>query len=67
MRMAIRSCEGRHVQQIAYSSFMDALTQICFTEGVIRSTIDWEGNRSWSSEPRESYCTAPHRDTTRCT
>ena len=26
----IKSCEGKHIQQIAYSSYHDALTQICF-------------------------------------
>jgi hypothetical protein len=35
----IRSCEGRHSQQIAFSSFHDALTQICFGCLVVRSTI----------------------------
>lgn len=47
VRAAIQKCEGHHVQQCAYSTFMDTLTQICFTEQVIRSTIAWEGNRSW--------------------
>ena len=26
----IKMCEGKHVQQIAYSSYHDALTQVCF-------------------------------------
>lgn len=50
VRAAIRGCEGRHVQQVAYSSFMGALTQICFTCQRIRSVIDWSGNRSWNRE-----------------
>ena len=50
VRQAIRGCEGRHVQQVAYSSFMSALTQICFTCQRIRSTVRWEGNRSKSVE-----------------
>lgn len=40
-------CEGRHVQQAVYSTFMGTLTQICFTCGKVRSTINWDGNRSW--------------------
>lgn len=48
VRGFIKKCEGQHVQQCAYSTFMGALTQICFTEQVIRSTILWKGNRSWS-------------------
>ena len=50
VRAAIRSCEGRHVQQVAYSSFMGALTQICFTCQRVRSVIDWNGNVSWNRE-----------------
>lgn len=26
----IQNCEGKHSQQIAYSSFHDCLTQVCF-------------------------------------
>ncbi len=51
VRDAIRECEGRHVQQVAYSSFMDALTQVCFTCQRVRSVIDWSGNRSWNLDP----------------
>lgn len=39
VRDHIRDCEGRCVQQVVYSTYHDALTQICFTEGVIRSTL----------------------------
>jgi hypothetical protein len=35
----IQKCEGRHSQQIAFSSFHDALTQICFGCKKIRSMI----------------------------
>lgn len=52
VREKIRLCEGHHVQQVAYSTFMDTLTQICFTEQVIRSTVSWQGNRSWSEEDK---------------
>lgn len=50
LRKVIRSCEGRHVQQVAYSSYMGTLTQLCFTCRRIRSTIGWDGARSWSLE-----------------
>ena len=36
---AIKSCEGKHIQQIAYSSYHDALTQICFTCKKIRTSL----------------------------
>jgi len=49
VRGYIRGCEGRHVQQVVFSTFMDCLTQICFTERKIRGSIEWEGNRSWKS------------------
>jgi hypothetical protein len=52
VRARIQQCEGRHVQQVAYSTFMDALTQICFTERVVRSTVQWDGARSWSVEAK---------------
>lgn len=39
VREHIRNCEGRHKQQVAYSTFHDALTQICFICKKIRSNI----------------------------
>lgn len=47
VRQHIRSCEGRHVQQAIYSTFMRALTQVCFTCQRIRGIVEWEGNGSW--------------------
>ena len=35
----IQNCEGRHMQQSAYSTFHNALTQICFGCRRIRSSI----------------------------
>ena len=35
----IKSCEGKHIQQIAYSSYHDALTQICFICEKIRTSL----------------------------
>lgn len=39
IRKHIKECEGRHTQQAIYSTFHDALTQICFGCKVIRSNI----------------------------
>ena len=47
VREFIKECEGKHVQQAVFSTFMGVLTQICFTERMVRGSIDWEGNRSW--------------------
>jgi len=52
IRNCIRECEGKHVQQACFSSFMDSLTQICFTCQKIRSTVEWDGNKSWNIEPK---------------
>jgi len=38
----IKNCEGEHVQQIAYSSYHDALTQICFGCRKIRTSLKEE-------------------------
>lgn len=46
IREHIRNCEGKHVQQVAFSTYMDCITQICFTEQKIRSGITWNGNVS---------------------
>ena len=39
VRNCVKKCEGRHTQQAIYSTFHDALTQICFGCKKIRSTI----------------------------
>ncbi len=38
----IKNCEGSHVQQVAYSSYHDALTQICFGCKAIRTSLKEE-------------------------
>ena len=38
----IKQCEGKHIQQIAYSSYHDALTQICFGCRLIRTNLEEE-------------------------
>ena len=35
----IEQCEGKHTQQICFSSYHKALTQICFSCKKIRSNI----------------------------
>ena len=39
VRKHIQECEGRHAQQVAYSSYHDCITQICFTCKKIRTQI----------------------------
>ena len=39
VRKHIQECEGMHTQQAIYSTFHDALTQICFGCLKVRSTI----------------------------
>lgn len=39
VRQHIQECEGQHMQQVAYSTFHDALTQICYGCMKIRSNI----------------------------
>ena len=39
VREHIQECEGRHMQQVAYSTFHDALTQICYGCRMVRSNI----------------------------
>lgn len=39
VRKHIQECEGRHTQQAIYSTFHDALTQICYGCMKVRTTI----------------------------
>lgn len=39
VRKHIQNCEGKHTQQAIYSTFHDALTQICFGCRVIRTNL----------------------------
>jgi hypothetical protein len=39
VRKHIQNCEGRHTQQAIYSTFHDALTQICYGCMKVRTTI----------------------------
>jgi hypothetical protein len=40
VRKHIVGCEGKHIQQAIYSTFHDALTQICFGCKMIRTNIE---------------------------
>ena len=35
----IKDCEGKHSQQVCFSTFHDALTQVCFGCRKIRSSL----------------------------
>ena len=37
VRKQIQLCEGRHSQQVVYSTFHDALTQVCYGCRKVRS------------------------------
>ncbi len=39
VKQCIKNCEGKHIQQVAYSSYHDALTQICFGCKKIRTSL----------------------------
>jgi hypothetical protein len=39
VRKHIQECEGRHTQQAIYSTFHDALTQLCYGCRKIRTTL----------------------------
>ena len=38
LRKLIQSCEGKHSQQVVYSTFHDALTQVCYGCKKVRSS-----------------------------
>lgn len=39
VRKHIQDCEGKHTQQVAYSTFHDALTQVCYVCKKIRTNL----------------------------
>ncbi len=39
VRNCIRECEGKHKQQVCFSTYHDALTQICFTCDKVRTNL----------------------------
>jgi predicted site-specific integrase-resolvase len=46
VRKQIKRCEGFHTQQVSFSTFHDALTQICFGCRCIRSNIKIYANNN---------------------
>ena len=43
IRGCIRTCQQKgHIQQVAFSTYHDGLTQICFTCGEVRTSINCE-------------------------
>lgn len=42
VRKNIKNCEGDHIQQVVYSTYHDALTQICFSCREIRTSLKEE-------------------------
>jgi len=42
VRHQIQRCEGKHKQQIVYSSYHDALTQICYGCKKVRSNYNFD-------------------------
>ena len=36
----IEYCEGRHIQQVVYSAYHNALTQICFGCNKVRTSLN---------------------------
>jgi len=47
IKQCIKDCEGKHIQQVAYSSYHDALTQICFGCKKIRTSLK-KKDTGWS-------------------
>ena len=39
IRKHIQDCEGKHIQQVVYSTYHDALTQICYGCKKIRTNL----------------------------
>lgn len=42
LEQCIQECEGNHIQQVVYSTYHKALTQICFGCKKIRTTLKKE-------------------------
>jgi len=38
----IKECEGKHIQQVVFSTYHKALTQICFGCGKVRTMLKKE-------------------------
>lgn len=40
MMAQVKYCEGKHIQQVVFSTYYKALTQICFGCGKIRTMLN---------------------------
>ncbi len=50
----IKDCQiHNHIQQVAYSTYHDALTQICFGCNKVRTSLKEKDTEARSSEPEE--------------
>jgi len=45
----IEGCEGKHVQQVIYSTYHKALTQVCFGCNKIRTSL-WRKELEWKKK-----------------
>ena len=46
MMAQIKFCEGRHIQQVVFSTYHKSLTQICFGCGKVRTMLDKNDTQS---------------------
>lgn len=51
--MQIEECEGNHTQQVCYSSYHGAITQICFDCKKVRSNINLEEEEKKGKEEKK--------------
>lgn len=56
VRLQIQQCEGKHKQQVVYSSYHDALTQICYGCKMIRSNIDFNEEVEYNRKEKCEDC-----------
>jgi len=46
LKKQIKLCEGKHIQQVVYSSYHNALTQVCFTCKKVRTSLKQKPTKS---------------------
>ena len=55
LKGCIKTCQGKgHIQQVAFSTYHNALTQVCFTCNVLRTSIkqlEVYGSKKAKSKP----------------
>lgn len=39
IRKQIKKCEGKHIQQVVFSTYHNAFTQICFSCNKVRTSL----------------------------